>query len=94
MKTSLYGENDSAFSSQEAVRWACFVTIGSFEWATGDLTSVKAAEIKVSSLSRSNTTHVVSSELTEADSYALIREIPKHARMLQRLGYLVYRPIK
>jgi len=59
---------------------------------TGDLTSVKAAEIQSQQSAHVKYHYVVESELTEAEKSALIREIPKHVEDASETYYLVYRP--
>ena len=95
MKHQFYGEKRQRFSFRKLSVGLVSATIGSFFLSgqiTGDLTSVKAAEIQSQQSAQVKYHYVVESELTEAEKSALIREIPKHVENASETYYLVYRP--
>ena len=95
MKHQFYGEKRQRFSFRKLSVGLVSATIGSFflnGQITGDLTSVKAAEIQSQQSAQVKYHYVVESELTEAEKSALIREIPKHVEDASETYYLVYRP--
>ena len=95
MKHQFYGEKRQRFSFRKLSVGLVSATIGSFFLSgqiTGDLTSVKAAEIQSQQSAQVKYHYVVESELTEAEKSALIREIPKHVEDASETYYLVYRP--
>ena len=95
MKHQFYGEKRQRFSFRKLSVGLVSATIGSFFLSgqiTGDLTSVKAAEIQSQQSVQVKYHYVVESELTEAEKNALIREIPKHVEETSETYYLVYRP--
>ena len=95
MKHQFYGEKRQRFSFRKLSVGLVSATIGSFFLSgqiTGDLTSVKAAEIQSQQSAHVKYHYVVESELTEAEKSALIREIPKHVEDASETYYLVYRP--
>ncbi|WP_347098488.1 SIALI-17 repeat-containing surface protein [Streptococcus oralis] len=95
MKHQFYGEKRQRFSFRKLSVGLVSATIGSFFLngeITGDLTSVKAAEIQSQQSAQVKYHYVVESELTEAEKSALIREIPKHVEDASETYYLVYRP--
>ena len=95
MKHQFYGEKRERFSFRKLSVGLVSATIGSFFLSgqiTGDLTSVKAAEIQSQQSAHVKYHYVVESELTEAEKSALIREIPKHVEDASETYYLVYRP--
>ena len=95
MKHQFYGEKRQRFSFRKLSVGLVSATIGSFFLSgqiTGDLTSVKAAEIQSQQSAQVKYHYVVESELTEAEKSALIREIPKYVEDASETYYLVYRP--
>ena len=95
MTHQFYGEKRQRFSFRKLSVGLVSATIGSFFLSgqiTGDLTSVKAAEIQSQQSAQVKYHYVVESELTEAEKSALIREIPKHVEDASETYYLVYRP--
>ena len=95
MTHQFYGEKRQRFSFRKLSVGLVSATIGSFFLSgqiTGDLTSVKAAEIQSQQSAHVKYHYVVESELTEAEKSALIREIPKHVEDASETYYLVYRP--
>ena len=95
MKHQFYGEKRQRFSFRKLSVGLVSATIGSFFLSgqiTGDLTSVKAAEIQSQQSTHVKYHYVVESELTEAEKSALIREIPKYVEDASETYYLVYRP--
>ncbi|RSK18054.1 Immunoglobulin A1 protease precursor [Streptococcus oralis] len=95
MKHQFYGEKRQRFSFRKLSVGLVSAAIGSFFLSgqiTGDLTSVKAAEIQSQQSAQVKYHYVVESELTEAEKSALIREIPKHVEDASETYYLVYRP--
>ena len=95
MKHRFYGEKRQRFSFRKLSVGLVSATIGSFflnGQMTGDLTSVKAAEIQSQQSAQVKYHYVVESELTEAEKSALIREIPKYVEDASETYYLVYRP--
>ena len=95
MKHQFYGEKRQCFSFRKLSVGLVSATIGSFFLSgqiTGDLTSVKAAEIQSQQSAQVKYHYVVESELTEAEKSALIREIPKYVEDASETYYLVYRP--
>ena len=95
MKHQFYGEKRQRFSFRKLSVGLVSATIGSFFLSgqiTGDLTSVKAAEIQSQQSAQVKYHYVVESELTEAEKSALIKEIPKHVEDASETYYLVYRP--
>ena len=95
MKHQFYGEKRQRFSFRKLSVGLVSATIGSFFLSgqiTGDLTSVKAAEIQSQQSAHVKYHYVVESELTEAEKSALIREIPKYVEDASETYYLVYRP--
>ena len=95
MKHQFYVEKRQRFSFRKLSVGLVSATIGSFFLSgqiTGDLTSVKAAEIQSQQSAQVKYHYVVESELTEAEKSALIREIPKHVEDASETYYLVYRP--
>ena len=81
MKHQFYGEKRQRFSFRKLSVGLVSATIGSFFLSgqiTGDLTSVKAAEIQSQQSAQVKYHYVVESELTETEKSALIREIPKY----------------
>ena len=95
MKHQFYGEKRQRFSFRKLSVGLVSATIGSFFLSgqiTGDLTSVKAAEIQSQQSAQVKYHYVVESELTETEKSALIREIPKHVEDASETYYLVYRP--
>ena len=95
MTHRFYGEKRQRFSFRKLSVGLVSATIGSFFLSgqiTGDLTSVKAAEIQSQQSAQVKYHYVVESELTEAEKSALIREIPKHVEDASETYYLVYRP--
>ena len=95
MTHQFYGEKRQRFSFRKLSVGLVSATIGSFFLSgqiTGDLTSVKAAEIQSQQSAQVKYHYVVESELTEAEKSALIREIPKHVENASETYYLVYRP--
>ena len=95
MKHQFYGEKRQRFSFRKLSVGLVSATIGSFFLSgqiTGDLTSVKAAEIQSQQSAHVKYHYVVESELTEAEKSALIREIPKYVEDASEIYYLVYRP--
>jgi len=95
MKHQFYGEKRQRFSFRKLSVGLVSATIGSFFLSgqiTGDLTSVKAAEIQSQQSAQVKYHYVVESELTEAEKSALIREIPKYVEDASESYYLVYRP--
>ena len=95
MKHQFYGEKRQRFSFRKLTVGLVSATIGSFFLSgqiTGDLTSVKAAEIQSQQSAQVKYHYVVESELTEAEKSALIREIPKYVEDASDTYYLVYRP--
>ncbi|MCY7095994.1 ZmpA/ZmpB/ZmpC family metallo-endopeptidase [Streptococcus oralis] len=95
MTHQFYGEKRQRFSFRKLSVGLVSATIGSFFLSgqiTGDLTSVKAAEIQSQQSAHVKYHYVVESELTEAEKSALIREIPKYVEDASETYYLVYRP--
>ena len=95
MTHQFYGEKRQRFSFRKLSVGLVSATIGSFFLSgqiTGDLTSVKAAEIQSQQSAHVKYHYVVEPELTEAEKSALIREIPKHVEDASETYYLVYRP--
>ena len=95
MKHQFYGEKRQRFSFRKLSVGLVSATIGSFFLSgqiTGDLTSVKAAEIQSQQSAQVKYHYVVESELTETEKSALIREIPKYVEDASETYYLVYRP--
>ena len=95
MTHQFYGEKRQRFSFRKLSVGLVSATIGSFFLSgqiTGDLTSVKAAEIQNQQSAHVKYHYVVESELTEAEKSALIREIPKYVEDASETYYLVYRP--
>ncbi|EIC76352.1 G5 domain-containing protein, partial [Streptococcus oralis] len=95
MKHQFYGEKRQRFSFRKLSVGLVSATIGSFFLSgqiTGDLTSVKAAEIQSQQSAQVKYHYVVESELAEAEKSALIREIPKYVEDASETYYLVYRP--
>ena len=95
MKHQFYVEKRQRFSFRKLSVGLVSATIGSFFLSgqiTGDLTSVKAAEIQSQQSAQVKYHYVVESELTEAEKSTLIREIPKYVEDASETYYLVYRP--
>ena len=92
MTHQFYGEKRQRFSFRKLSVGLVSATIGSFFLSgqiTGDLTSVKAAEIQSQQSAHVKYHYVVESELTEAEKSALIREIPKYVEDASETYYLV-----